>query len=80
MSHGVISMTPNKNNNTCVFVLDVACFPEEENDIYFTEDVYKQLRQGLVKARLNYTVSDLKATIIEEDKKKNTVTVQISAV
>ena len=80
MPHGVISMTPNKKNNTCVFVLDAECFPQDENNVYFSEDVYKQLRQGLVKARLNYTVLDLKAVVLEEDKKKNTVTVQISAV
>ena len=73
-------MTPNKKNNTCIFVLDIGCFPSDENDVYFPEEVYKQIRQGLVKARLNYTISDLQATVLDEDKKKNTVTVLLSAV
>lgn len=77
---GIISMIPDKKNNTCIFEFDKGCFPKSEDQVYFSEEVYKQIRQGLVKARLNYTVCDLEATILEENTNKNTVTVRISAV
>ena len=79
MTYGVVSMEPDKKTNTCVFVLDKGIFPQSEYDVFFSEDTYKQIRQGLVKARLNYTVSNLEAAVLDEDDEKNTITVRISA-
>ena len=80
MTSGVVSMEPDKKTNTCVLVLDKGIFPQSEDFVFFSEDTYKHIRQCLVKSRLNYTVSDLEATVLDEDDKKNTITVRISAV
>lgn len=80
MTDSVLKTIPDKKTNTCMFVFSKEIFPEGEDEVFFSENVYKQIRQGLVKARLNYNILELEATVLEENEEENTVTVKISAV
>lgn len=80
MTNSVLETIPDKKTNTCTFVFSEDIFPEGEDEVFFSENVYKQIRQGLVKARLNYNILELEATVLEENEEENTVTVKISAV
>lgn len=69
---GILETVPDKRANTCTFVMDKAVFPDDE---YFAPETYKQIRQGLVRARLNYTLHSLHVTVLDED--QDTLTFKI---
>ena len=72
---GIREMRPDKGKHTCTFVLEKSAIPE---GAYLAPETYKDIRQGLVKARLNYTILDLQVTVLEED--DDTLTLKIEGV
>lgn len=73
----VVRTAPNASAHTCDFDILLSGFPSEGSR--FSPETYCQIRQGLVLARLNYLIYDLKVDVLDEDERKGIITVRISS-